>query len=294
MIAPVRPRLFQRAATAYDFSRFVLRRWSDDRCPQIAGSLAFTTLLALVPTFAIAVALLSRTPLFGEVMVQFKVFLLLNLAPDIARRIITEYMGEFAHNARRLTALGVAILFVTAVALMLTIDRSLNTIWRSHRKRPFLVSVFAYVLLLIVGPVLIGVSVSITTYLLSIPERYSHLPAPAHSLLLQAVPTAVSTVTFFLIYRLVPHRKVPWPHALAGGIVAAVLFEAAKEGFAWYVSFAPMYSVVYGTFAVVPFFLLWIYLSWLIVLFGAELAAALGEWPPQPGRSRGSRRGDVE
>ncbi len=271
-----------------------MRRWSRDRCPQIAGSLAFTTLLALVPTFAIAVAVLSRTPLFGEIMVQLKVFLLLNLAPEIAGKIITVYMGEFAHNARRLTLLGLGILFVTAMALMLTIDRSLNTIWRSHRKRPFLVSVLAYVLLLSVGPALIGLSVSITTYLMSLPERWAQMPSPAQPILLQAIPTAVSTVTFFLIYRLVPHRKVPWKHALAGGFVAAVLFELAKEGFAMYVSYAPMYSVVYGTFAAFPFFLLWIYLSWLIVLFGAELAAALGEWPNDRATMRGSRLGDVE
>jgi membrane protein len=260
-------KLFELAA----FLRYVLRRWNDDRCPQIASSLAFTTLLALVPTFAIAVALLSRAPFFEDVMVQIKVFLLLNLVPEIAGRIITVYMAEFAANASRLTWLGVAILFVTAVALMRTIDRSINAIWRIRHSRPFVVSVLAYVALLTVGPLLIGASVSITTYLMSLP--------PAHSVLLQAVPISVTTLAFFLIYRLVPHRGVPWAHALAGGFPAAVLFETAKEGFAFYVAHAPAYSVVYGTFAAVPFFLLWIYLSWLIVLLGAELAASLGEWP---------------
>jgi len=286
--------ILRRLRLAYDFARFVVERWSHDRCPQIAGSLAFTTLLALVPTFAIAVAILSRTPIFGEIMVQLKIFLLLNLAPEIAGKIITVYMGEFAHNARRLTLLGLAILFVTAVALMLTIDRSLNSIWRSHQKRPFLISIFAYVILLSVGPLLIGLSVSITTYLMSLPEKVGNVPAQAQPFLLQAIPTAVSTLTFFLIYRLVPHRKVPWKHALAGGIVAAVLFEAAKQGFAMYVAYAPMYSVVYGAFAAFPFFLLWVYLSWLIVLLGAELAAALGEWPRDTKKTWGSRRSDVE
>jgi membrane protein len=271
------------------FLRYVLRRWSEDRCPQIAGSLAFTTLLALVPTFAIAVSLLSRAPFFDDVMVQIKIFLLLNLVPEIAGRIITVYMSQFAANASRLTWLGVAILFVTAVALMLTIDRSINAIWRESRSRPFLVSVLAYVSLLTVGPILIGASVSITTYLLSLPARLSDVASPAHAFLLQAVPTAVSTLAFFLIYRLVPHRSVPWAHALAGGFLAAVLFEIAKEGFAFYVAHAPAYSVVYGAFAAVPFFLLWIYLSWLIVLFGAELAAALGEWPDAA--LRNSKRG---
>ena len=261
------------------FLRYVLRRWTEDRCPQIAGSLAFTTLLAIVPSFAIAVALLSRAPFFEDVMVQIKVFLLLNLVPEMAGRIITVYMEEFAANAGRLTWIGVAILFVTAVALMLTIDRSINAIWRTDRSRPFVISVIAYMGLLSVGPILIGASVSITTYLTSLPSRWSGVPAPAHTFLLQAVPTAVSTLAFFLVYRLVPHRPVSWTHALAGGLLAAVLFEIAKEGFAFYVAHVPAYSVVYGAFAAVPFFLLWIYLSWLIVLFGAELAAALDEWP---------------
>src|SRR4051812_48790410 len=105
---------------ALGFLRFVLRRWTEDRCPQIAGSLAFTTLLALVPVFAIAVALLSSMPFFGAVMIQIKVFLLMNLVPEIAGKIITVYMEEFRQNAARLTTLGVMVLFVTSVALMLT------------------------------------------------------------------------------------------------------------------------------------------------------------------------------
>jgi len=261
------------------FLRYVLRRWTEDRCPQIAGSLAFTTLLALVPIFAIAVSLLSRAPFFEEVMVQIKIFLLLNLMPDIAERIITVYMEEFASNAGRLTTLGVAILLVTSVALMLTIDHSINAIWRTRRARSLWISILAYVALLTVGPVLIGASVSITTYLMTLPSRWSNVPAPAHAFLLQAVPTVVSTLAFFLIYRLVPHRRVPWAHALAGALLAAVMFEIAKEALAFYVANVPTYSLVYGAFAAVPFFLLWVYVSWLIVLFGAEMAAALGEWP---------------
>ncbi|HUP97957.1 MAG TPA: YihY family inner membrane protein [Usitatibacter sp.] len=273
IISPVLSKLLDFAA----FLRFALRRWNEDRCPQIAGSLAFTTMLALVPSFAIVVVLMSRAPFFDQVMAQIHGFLRLNLVPAIADRIINVYMAEFAANAGRLTTLGAAILLVTSIALMLTIDRSINAIWRTRRKRPIWISVAAYLALLIVGPVLIGASVSITTYLMSLPSRLSSVPAPAHSFLLQAVPTAVSTLAFFLIYRLVPHRTVPWPHALAGGFLAAVLFEVAKEGLAFYVTHMPI-GVVYGTFAALPVFLLWIYFSWLIVLFGAEMAASLGEW----------------
>ena len=259
------------------FLRFVLRRWTEDRCPQIAGSLTFTTLLALVPVFAIAVALLSRLPFFEDVMVQFKVFLLLNLAPEIAGKIITVYMEEFRHNAGRLTTIGMVALFITAVALMFTIDRSLNAIWRVRKSRPFWISALSYLVLLTIGPVLIAVSVSITTYLLALSARVE-VPKEAHSILLQAVPMSVSAVAFFLLYRLVPNRQVPWRHAVAGGLLAAVAFEVAKEVFASYMAHAPGHSVVYGTFAAIPFFLLWIYLSWLVVLFGAELTACLDYW----------------
>jgi len=145
------------------FLRFVLRRWAEDRCHQIAGSLTFTTLLALAPMLAVVVSLLSRAPFFEDVMVQIKVFLLLNLVPEIAYRIITVYMEQFAENAGRLTTLGVAFLFVTAIALMLTVDRSINAIWRVRSSRPMWISILAYVVLLSIGPMLIGVSVSITT-----------------------------------------------------------------------------------------------------------------------------------
>src|SRR5688572_27970433 len=118
------------------FLRFVLRRWGEDRCPQIAGSLTFTTLLALVPVFAIVVALLSRSPFFEDVMVQIKIFLLLNLVPDIAHKIITVYMEQFRQNAGRLTTVGFTVLFFTAIALMFTVDRSINAIWRVRRPRP--------------------------------------------------------------------------------------------------------------------------------------------------------------
>jgi membrane protein len=278
----------------FGFVRFVLRRWTEDRCPQIAGSLAFATLLALVPMFAVVVAMLSGTPFFHEVMTQLRAFLRLNLVPEIADRIIIVWLPEFASNARRLTTLGVVFLFGTAIAMMLTVDRSLNAIWRTRERRPILLSLGAYVALLVVGPLLIVVSVSITTYLMSLPEHWKGLPAPAHSFALQAIPATVSSLAFFLIYRLVPHGGTRWQPALVGGIVAGILFEFGKEGFAFYVAHAPAISVAYGAFAAFPLFLLWIYLSWLVVLFGAELGAALGEWPEElrtgrRGRTRSAR-----
>jgi len=263
------------------FLRYVVRRWNEDRCLQIAGSLSFTTLLALVPVFAIAVALLSRAPFFEQVLAQIKIFLLLNLVPEIAGRIITVYMEEFASNAGHLTTVGTAVLFGSAMATMLTVDRSIHAIWRERRSRPLWVSAAAYAVLLVVGPVLVGISVSVTTYLMSVAES-APVPGADHGPVLGWLPTLMSGVAFFLVYRLVPHSRVPWRHAATGALVASVLFEGVKQGFAVYVANVPGYNVLYGTFVAVPFFLIWIYVSWLVVLFGAELTAALGTWRARP------------
>ena len=270
------------------FAHFVARRMGEDRVLQIAGSLAFTTLLALAPLFAVVVATLSRAPFFEQVIVQIKVFLLLNLAPEIAGRIITVYMEEFAANAVRLTALGIAVLFVSALVTLLTVDRSIHAIWRERRSRPLWVSILAYVTLLVVSPILIAVSVTVTTYLMSLSAQVNPSER-AHSIVLQAVPAAVSAIAFFLLYRLVPHGRVRWAHAAVGALFACVLFEAAKEVFAIYVANVPGYNVLYGAFVAMPFFLLWIYVSWVVVLLGAEVAAALGSWRGKPRERRSSR-----
>ena len=267
-------------ATLYRFVVFTLRRWTEDRCPQMAGSLAFTTLLAMVPMFALVVAALSRTPWFDELLVQIKVFLLLNLVPEIAHRVITVWMEEFAANAGRLTGIGVGVVFVTAIVTMLMVDRQIHAIWREPPSRKIWVAIVAYATVLFVGPGLIAISVSLTTYLMSLSTEVD-APEGTHALLLRSAPTVVSLGAFFLLYKLVPHTHVRSWHALLGALVASLLFEAAKDLFAFYVANMRTYNVVYGTFVTFPFFLIWIYVSWLVVLFGAEMTAALGHWPPR-------------
>lgn len=273
------------------FVRFVVRRWVDDRCPQIASSLAFTSLLAMVPVFAIAVAVLSWSPFFERVMAQIKVFLLLNLLPEIAGRIITVYMVQFEQNAARLTGVGLVALVVMSLALLLNFDRSLNHIWKSHRKRPLWRSLSGYLALLVLGPLLIGISVSVTTYLMSLSAGLVSTDSAWQPLALHAVPTVSTGLLFYAVYKIVPHEPVRSRHALTGAAVAAALFEAAKEGFAFYVEHATAYSMVYGTFVAVPFFLLWVYLSWLVVLFGAELTASLSRWKDEGPVLRTGTRG---
>jgi len=261
------------------FLAFVFRRWSEDRCPQVAGSLTFTTLLAIVPLFTIVVTMLSAAPFFAAVMVQIKVFLLLNLVPEIAGRIITVYMTQFAASAANLTAVSLAALFAMALATLFTFDHGLNAIWRVHRRRPFWRSVAGYSALLVLGPTLMGLSLSITTWLVTFSLDQVDLSTRAQAFLLRIVPVSVSAMAFFLIYRFFPNRPVPARHALAGGVLAAIVFEVMKSLFAIWVQLVPTFRLVYGAFASIPVFLLWLYLAWLVVLFGAEFTAALGRWP---------------
>ncbi len=270
------------------FLAFVFRRWREDRCPQIAGSLTFTTLLALVPLFAVVVAGLSAMPFFEDAMVQVKIFLLQNLVPEIAGKIITVYMIQFAEAAGRLTTVSLAALFAMAIAMLLTVDRSLNVIWRIDRPRPLWLSVAGYTALLALGPALMAVSLWATSWLVAASADWLAQDSQPRSLALRIVPVSVSALAFVLVYRIIPNRHVPVRHALAGGILAAVLFEAMKSVFAAYIRAVPTYRLVYGAFASIPIFLLWLYLSWLVVLFGAEFTASLAYW-----RGRLWRRGDA-
>jgi membrane protein len=260
------------------FLAFVFRRWTEDRCAQVAGSLTFTTLLSLVPLFTIVVALLSSLPFFEDVMVQIKIFLLLNLVPEIAGRIITVYMHQFTGNAARLGTVALAGLFVMALALLFTIDKALNAIWRVRNHRAFWRSALGYSALLAAGPVLMGASLWATTWLVALSLDQVSLSRGVEQSLLRIVPVSVSATAFFIIYRFFPNRRVPWRHAALGGILAAVAFEAMKLVFAEYVRLVPTYNLVYGAFAAIPIFLLWVYLSWLVVLFGAEFTASLSYW----------------
>ncbi len=264
---------------AAGFLAFVLRRWREDRCPQIAGSLTFTTLLALVPLFTVAVAVLSALPFFEDAMTQLKVFLLLNLVPEIAGRIITVYLGQFAEAAGRLTSVSLVALVAMSLAMLHTVDRSLNVIWRVDRHRPLWRSVLVYAAILAMGPVLIGLSLWATSWLAAASVSRLAMPSPVVAVWLRAVPITVSVLGFFLVYTVFPNRRVPPRDALAGALAAAVAFELMKGLFADYIQAVPTYRLVYGAFASIPIFLLWLYLSWLVLLMGAELTAALSWWP---------------
>jgi membrane protein len=258
--------------------RFIVARFAQDHCAQTAASLTFTTLLALVPMITIALTVFSAFPVFEDFSTQIKIYLMNNLMPESAAIIITQYMQQFADSAARLTAVGIVFLTVTAMLMMLTIEKEFNIIWRVTRPRPLVKRLVAYWAVLTVAPLLIGASLSLTSWLVGLSMGHAKLVSPFGVVILKTLPVLFATLAFALLFRLVPNRYVPQSHALIGALVAAVLFETMNRIFGYYVSRFPTYELVYGAFASVPIFLMWIYLSWLTILFGAVIAASLSHW----------------
>jgi membrane protein len=253
------------------------RRFDEERCLQIGSSLTFTALLAIVPIITVALTMMSAFPVFRELMLNIETFLVANMLPESAESIAA-YAEKFAENAARLTAVGILFLFVTAMIVLNTIDRAFNQIWRVPRPRTTIQRVFIYWAILTVGPVLIGASLSLTSWLVSQSlGLVKDLPLAGEALL-KVVPIGLTGLAFSLLYFAMPNRRVLVRDALSGGFLAALAFEWMKHGFALYIAHFPTHTVIYGAFASVPIFLLWIYLSWIVVLGGAVAAAVMPEW----------------
>ncbi|HXZ55672.1 MAG TPA: YihY family inner membrane protein [Burkholderiales bacterium] len=255
------------------FLAYLLRRFDQDRCLQIASSLTFTTLLALVPLVTIMLTLTSAFPVFSGLGEHIHAFLLANMLPEKAGRIVSGYIEQFSGRAGRLTAVGTAFLAVTAFMLMFTIEHAFNSIWRVSRPRPVAQRILVYWAALTLGPVLIGASLSITSYLVGVSLGLARETPLAGTTILWLVPFLLTWAAFTLLYYGVPNRAVKPRHALAGGLVAALVFEIMKRSFALYIAHFPTYTFVYGAFAVIPIFLLWVYFSWVSIVIGALIAA---------------------
>lgn len=261
-----------------NFMRFVVKRFKQDRCTQIAASLTFTTLLSIVPLITIALTVFSAFPVFDDFSREIRTFLMNNLMPEKSGGVIARYMQQFAESATRLTALGIVFLTVTAMLMMLTIDKAFNVIWRVSRPRPLLKRLIIYWAVLTLSPLLVGASLSLTSWLVGLSLGYAkHIPIFGVGIL-KILPMLFTTLAFAMLFRLVPNRYVPRAHAWIGAVVSAAAFESMNRIFGYYVGHFPTYKLVYGAFSSVPIFLLWIYLSWLVVLLGAVIAASLSHW----------------
>ena len=268
---------------AYQLRRFpwsgtaltLRERFREDRLSLTAGSLTFTTSIALVPFFTVALAIFTAFPMFSQLQGALQGWLVRSLIPDNIARQVLGYLTQFSSQANKLGVLGLAILLVTALALILTIDRTLNNIWRVKKARSLTQRIFIYWAAITLGPLLLAASLALTSYAVT-----------ASRGLLGAVPNSlnvlIDTVQFLLVamgvaslYHYVPNTYVKWAHALSGGVFVAAGIAVAKNLLALYLSAVPTYSMVYGAFATLPILLVWIYLTWVIVLLGAVIAAYL-------------------
>lgn len=252
----------------------VLRqRFREDRLGLTASSLTFTTIMALVPLVTVALALFSAFPMFGRFQDALQRYFLQSLVPPSIAQPVMQGLTSFAEQATKVGSLGFAFLVVTALALMATIDRALNAIWRVRRMRSFGRRVLIYWGVTTLLPLVLGVALSVTSLAVSASRELVGGTPGGVRFLFDLLAFAMLAVAMSAMYHFIPNTHVRWRHAIAGGLFVAVGFELAKRALAWYLLRVPGYSLVYGAFATVPIFLLWTYMSWLIVLFGAVIAA---------------------
>jgi membrane protein len=226
---------------------------------------------------AIILSMLSLFASFEQIGTQLEDFIYRFLVPTAGDEV-RAYLDEFAGKASRLTLFGLVFFLITALVLLFTIEESFNDIWRLNKGRSLGQRIITYWALISLGPILMGVSLSISTYLLStnVMEDFGYVKK-AQSFGVLALPILFEVLAFLLLYLVMPNVKLKFRHALVGAMVATILFELSKAAFAFYVSNLANYELVYGALATLPIFLIWVYLSWLVALVGAEVVAALSE-----------------
>ena len=255
--------------------RFAVRRLEEERLPQVAGALTFTSILALVPVATIAFALFTAFPLFSTFRASLEAYFIQNLMPANMANTILDYVNQFASKSARLSAVGGVALIVTSGMTMATIDHTFNRIWRVQTSRPLLQRILVYWAIVTLGPLLIGVSISATSYVSGATTGVVGSLPMLGSGFYTLASIVLTTCAFTLLYIAVPNQVVDWRDAIWGGLLAGVAFEIAKRLFAAYVIKFPTYTVIYGAVAALPIFLLWIYMLWMITLVGALLTAVL-------------------
>ncbi|HEY0180945.1 MAG TPA: YihY family inner membrane protein [Dokdonella sp.] len=264
------------------FLRFTWQRFVEDRCLQTAGALAYTSVFALVPLTAAVLGFLAAFPGFAGWREQITQWVFENFVPA-AGSTVQGYITQFADNASKATAVGVLVLLFSAVSLMMSIEDAFNRIWRVQVARGATARFVIYWTALTLGPLLLVAALAISSYALALP--FIDAAAAQFSIkarVLAALPFLIVWAALFAAYVVIPNRGVRLRDAAIGSLIAAALFEAAKRGFALYATKYASYQQVYGALAIVPIFIFWIYLSWIIVLFGASVTASLSAFDYRP------------
>ncbi len=263
-------RLMDRWYACDRFARFVIQHFIQDECAYIASALAFASLLAVVPLMSVGFTVFSSFPVFHGLADPVQNFIFDNFVPSTGK-IVQGYLQQFSSQATKLSIFGIIFLMCTALLVMFTIERAMNKIWRVSSSRHGSAAFLLYWAILSLAPILLGLSLAASSYLFSIPLLVNH---PAPSFLLHCAPFIFSLIGFSFLYVIVPNCSVKIRHAFGGGLIAAILFETAKKGFAYFLSNFNAYELLYGAFAAIPLFFIWVYWVWIITLLGAEISYA--------------------
>ncbi len=268
------------------FVRLVRQRLAQDHCSSVAQSLAFITLLSIVPLTIVVFALFSVFPIFEQWMAVAQTFIYSQFVPA-SGEAVQNYLQQFAEKSAQLTVASLVFLLITALLLLATIEQAFNNIWRVTKRRKVLQRILTYWAILTLGPILIGISLSLSYYVFSLPLfSGSEILHGFCAFAFKGLPFLLAALAFLLLYTVVPNAPVKWRHALLGSLFAAVLFEIAKRAFAVFVLHYSSYELIYGAMATLPVFMIWVYVSWFIILLGAALVSALPEWNAPPPDSK--------
>ncbi len=262
--------------SAYHLLALVRRRFAEVRGMQTAGSLTYTTLLSLVPMVTVVLTMMRQFSPFMKLGEGMRGFLLQNLLPEKAGKVVATYALQFSEKASSLTVVGTAFLVVTAIMLFATIDRTINSIWVVRKPRPWYVRIPVYWLALTLGPVIFAAGIAATSDLMNTDlVRHSGL---AGGLADRAGTALLLSALFVFLFHVVPNRSLTFWHAVAGGMLAGIGVVLVQRLFGFYLAKLPNFTLIYGTFSVLPIFLIWVYLTWLVILLGATVAAVMPEF----------------
>jgi len=262
------------------FSIFSLKRIKQEQIHVIAGYLSYVTLMSLVPLMVVMLSVMTAFPIFSDIKDVIEGFVYSNFVPA-SGDVVQHHLTGFVNNASKMSAVAVTFLFLFALLLISAIDKTFNHIWKVNKPRRVITAFSMYWMVLTLGPILVGSSIAVTSYIASLVSLGDYDVFGVTNVLLRLLPMLASIGAFLILYMVVPNKAVVFKYALLGAVAAAVLFELAKKGFAFYVTQLPSYQAIYGALGTIPILFLWVYLSWLVTLIGAVLTVSLQDFHDQ-------------
>ena len=259
------------------FAFYLLKRVKNEQIHVVAGYLSYVTLMSLVPLMVVMLSVMTAFPIFSEIKGVIEGFVYNNFVPA-SGDVVQHHLTGFVNNASKMSAVAVTFLFLFALLLISAIDKTFNRIWKVNKPRRIVTAFSMYWMVLTLGPILVGSSIVVTSYIASLVSLGDYDVFGVTNVILRMLPMFASIGAFLILYMIVPNKNVVFKYALSGAVTAAILFELAKKGFAFYVTQLPSYQAIYGALGTIPILFLWVYLSWLVTLVGAVLTVALQDF----------------